>query len=43
MTTLIPKYDQGAASLASNGYVKLTWYRYGWVVTGYGTWTGTTP
>ena len=31
------------ATLASNGYVEMTWYRFGWVVTGYATWTGTTP
>jgi len=31
------------ATLASNGYVELAYYRFGWLVTGYGTWTGTTP
>jgi hypothetical protein len=31
------------ATLASNGYVELTWYRFAWIVIGYGTWTGTTP
>ena len=31
------------ASLASNGYVELTWLRLTWIVSGYGVWTGTTP
>jgi hypothetical protein len=30
-------------TLASNGFIKLTWYRFGWVVTGYSVWTGTAP
>lgn len=30
-------------SLAANGFIKLSWYRFAWVVTGYSTWAGTTP